>query len=89
MGWCRCRRDLPPPGICPTPLGEIPSDLALPGGRSLGISPPFRDLAPPPFLRFRSSYFLYIIGVKSNGEKIGHFDTCTNYSIYVVNETHL
>ena len=83
----RCRRDFaPPPGICPP--GEIPSDLTLPGARSLWISPPFRDLAPlkfrdfasPPFLRFRSSYFLYIIGVKNNGRKIGHFDTCTNYS---------
>ena len=68
--------------------GEIPSDLALPGAKSLGISPPFTDLAPPlkfrdftppPILHFRSSFFLYIIGVKNNGEKIGHFDTCTNY----------
>ena len=65
----------------PPPRGEIASDLALPGARSLGISslgisPPFGDL----FLRFRSSYFLYINCVKNNGEKIGHFDTCTNYS---------
>ena len=71
-----------PPGICPPPPPpEIPSDLALPGVRSLGIWPPlkFRDFAPP-FLHFRSSYFLYIIGVKNNGRKLGNFDTCTNYS---------
>ena len=53
-------------GIWP-PRGEIPSDLALPGPRSLGILPPlkFRDFAPPlPLLHFQSSYmyFLYIIG---------------------------
>ena len=78
-----------PPRDLPPPRGEIPSDLALPGARSLGITPPlkFRDFAPPPPLRFRSSYFLYIIGVKSNGEKIGHFDTCANYS-WCSQETH-
>ena len=54
-----------------------------------GCRPPFRDLAPPPplslgnsppppSLRFRNSYFLYFIGVKNNGEKIGHFETKNN-----------
>ena len=65
-----------------------PQGFASPRARSLGISPPlgivpplkFRDFASPPPPRFRSSYFLYIIGVKNNGKKIGHFDTCTNYS---------
>ena len=55
----------PPRDLPPLPGGEIPSDLALPG---------------VPFLRFRSSNFLYIIGIKNNGGKIGNFDTCTNYS---------
>ena len=63
-----------PPGarclvIWPSPGREPKGSRPL-----LGISPP------PPPLHFRTSYFLYIIGVKNNGEKIGHFDTCTNYS---------
>ena len=77
-------RDFPPPPrtrslvIWPSP-GRDPQGSHPP----LGGSPPpkvwgFRP--PPPLLRFRSSYFLYIIGVKNNGEMIGHFDTCTNYS---------
>ena len=39
-------------GISPlrdlAPQGEISSDMVLSGARSLGISPPFRDLPPPP-----------------------------------------
>ena len=86
----------PPPGICSPPPWEIPSNLARPPivislppkFRDFAPPPPHspfskffpRPPPPPPTLRFRSSYFLYIIGVKNNGEKIGHFDTCTNYS---------
>ena len=82
--WTRCRRDFAPQGFAPPPPPP-PRSLVIwpsPGSlRSLGIWPPlkFRDFAPP-FLHFRSSYFLYIIGVKNNGRKLGNFDTCTNYS---------
>ena len=40
----------------PLPSGEIPSDLAIPGTRSPGISPPLLGSSPPPpppFLNFR------------------------------------
>ena len=47
-------RDLPPGG-------EIPSDLALPGARSLGISPP----PPPLFSKFLS--LIYYWGQKQRG----------------------
>ena len=83
----RCRRDFAPQGFGPPGARSLviwPSPVRDPWGSRppLGISPPPKVLGfrPPPFLRFRSSYFLYIIGVKNNGEKISHFDTCTNYS---------
>ena len=71
-------RDLPPPGGG----AEIPSDLALPEARSLRILPPIRDLALPPILGISPSsvFEVLIIVVEKNGEKIGHFDTCSNYS---------
>ena len=65
-----------PPGIWPPPpRGEIPSDLALPGARSLRNSPPFRDLTPlkfrdfpppPPFSKFLS--LIYYWGQKQRGK---------------------
>ena len=70
----RCRRDFaPPPGDFPPRASEIPSDLPLPGARSLGISPPLRDLATLKFRDFvpppASSVFEVLISYTLLGSK--------------------
>ena len=70
-----------PPRDLPPPPGEIPSDLALPGARSLGISP-------PPFSVFEVLISYILLGSKTTAER-------SAISIHapiirdVVKETHL
>ena len=83
----------PLPGIW-LPRGEIPSDLALPG--ALGISPPFRDLAPLKFRDFApppSSVFEVVISYILLGSKTTAKRSAISIHAPiirdVVNETHL
>ena len=78
----------PPPPWIWAPRGEMPSDLALPGARAQGISPPFRDLAPPPPYIFELLISYILLGSKTTAKR-------SAISIHapiirdVVNATHL